>query len=188
MLGLGRPSLKSRPSLIDLIVAKGQTRSRPSTPIITEDPLALRPNVSPSSNHHTINRTPAPFSPPNSTPHLPPPIMPPKSSKKTQPKVDDEQHGSIYSVSGPVVVAENMIGCAMYELCRVGYDQLVGEVIRIDADKATIQVYEETGNNESVPKPPPKPDFSNPKLIGCHSPSSRSNCRRSSRQNREAIV
>lgn len=28
---------------------------------------------------------------------------------------------------------------------RVGYDKLVGEVIRIDADKATIQVYEETG-------------------------------------------
>jgi vacuolar-type H+-ATPase catalytic subunit A/Vma1 len=37
-----------------------------------------------------------------------------------------------------------MIGCAMYELCKVGYDNLVGEVIRIDADKATIQVYEET--------------------------------------------
>lgn len=29
--------------------------------------------------------------------------------------------------------------------CRVGHDQLVGEVIRIEGDKATIQVYEETG-------------------------------------------
>jgi V-type H+-transporting ATPase subunit A len=38
-----------------------------------------------------------------------------------------------------------MIGVAMYELCKVGYDELVGEVIRIEADKATIQVYEETG-------------------------------------------
>ena len=56
-----------------------------------------------------------------------------------------------------------MIGCAMYELVcacptftttidglhvfkvRVGHDQLVGEVIRIEADKATVQVYEETG-------------------------------------------
>jgi len=28
---------------------------------------------------------------------------------------------------------------------RVGHDKLVGEVIRIDQDKATIQVYEETG-------------------------------------------
>lgn len=37
-----------------------------------------------------------------------------------------------------------MIGCAMYELVKVGYDNLVGEVIRINGDKATIQVYEET--------------------------------------------
>ena len=40
-----------------------------------------------------------------------------------------------------------MIGVAMYELCKVGKDELVGEVIRIEADKATIQVYEETGMN-----------------------------------------
>lgn len=59
--------------------------------------------------------------------------------------IDSEsQYGSIYSVSGPVVVAENMIGCAMYELVKVGHDNLVGEVIRIEGDKATIQVYEET--------------------------------------------
>lgn len=57
---------------------------------------------------------------------------------------EEQQQGSIFSVSGPVIVAENMIGCAMYELCKVGHDQLVGEVIRIEADKATIQVYEET--------------------------------------------
>lgn len=56
----------------------------------------------------------------------------------------ESDYGSIYSVSGPVVVAENMIGCAMYELVKVGHDNLVGEVIRIDRDKATIQVYEET--------------------------------------------
>ena len=42
---------------------------------------------------------------------------------------DDVQQGSIFSVSGPVIVAENMIGCAMYELCKVGHDQLVGEVV-----------------------------------------------------------
>ncbi|KEQ95075.1 hypothetical protein AUEXF2481DRAFT_47101 [Aureobasidium subglaciale EXF-2481] len=52
--------------------------------------------------------------------------------------------GSIFSVSGPVIIAENMIGVAMYELVKVGKDGLVGEVIRIDNDKATIQVYEET--------------------------------------------
>lgn len=37
-----------------------------------------------------------------------------------------------------------MIGCAMYELVKVGHESLVGEVIRISGDKATIQVYEET--------------------------------------------
>lgn len=56
----------------------------------------------------------------------------------------ESEYGAIYSVSGPVIVAENMIGCAMYELVKVGHDNLVGEVIRIDGDKATIQVYEET--------------------------------------------
>jgi vacuolar-type H+-ATPase catalytic subunit A/Vma1 len=60
-------------------------------------------------------------------------------------EASEEQYGSVYSVSGPVIVAEDMLGCAMYELVRVGYDKLVGEVIRIEADKATIQVYEETG-------------------------------------------
>ncbi|KAJ5050937.1 uncharacterized protein L3040_002804 [Drepanopeziza brunnea f. sp. 'multigermtubi'] len=68
--------------------------------------------------------------------------MPPK--KAAIKDDDDEQYGSIYSVSGPVVVAENMIGVAMYELVKVGHDNLVGEVIRIEADRATIQVYEET--------------------------------------------
>jgi hypothetical protein len=31
-------------------------------------------------------------------------------------KDDSHAHGSVFSVSGPVVVAEHMIGCAMYEL------------------------------------------------------------------------
>ncbi|KAB5575790.1 H+-transporting ATPase, vacuolar, 67K chain [Coniochaeta sp. 2T2.1] len=57
---------------------------------------------------------------------------------------DGVHTGRIYSVSGPVVIAEDMIGVAMYELVKVGHDQLVGEVIRINADQATIQVYEET--------------------------------------------
>jgi V-type H+-transporting ATPase subunit A len=30
----------------------------------------------------------------------------------------EEHYGSVYSVSGPVIVAENMLGCAMYELVR----------------------------------------------------------------------
>jgi V-type H+-transporting ATPase subunit A len=59
-------------------------------------------------------------------------------------KTAEADLGSIFSVSGPVVVAEKMIGSAMYELVRVGPQELIGEVIRIEKDKATIQVYEET--------------------------------------------
>mmetsp|Transcript_22843 Transcript_22843/g.51488 ORF Transcript_22843/g.51488 Transcript_22843/m.51488 type:complete len:607 (-) Transcript_22843:163-1983(-) len=55
-----------------------------------------------------------------------------------------EVAGVIQSVSGPVVVAENMAGSAMYELVRVGTLRLIGEIIRLDGDTATIQVYEET--------------------------------------------
>jgi hypothetical protein len=50
----------------------------------------------------------------------------------------------VYAVSGPVVTAEHMSGSAMYELVRVGYQELVGEIIRLEGDMATIQVYEET--------------------------------------------
>ena len=52
--------------------------------------------------------------------------------------------GAVYSVSGPVVIANEMLGAAMYELVRVGHNNLVGEIIRLEADMATIQVYEET--------------------------------------------
>ena len=46
--------------------------------------------------------------------------------------------------AGPVAVAEQMSGSAMYELVRVGHSELVGEIIRLEGDMATIQVYEET--------------------------------------------
>ncbi|TFB04541.1 hypothetical protein CCMA1212_004026 [Trichoderma ghanense] len=66
------------------------------------------------------------------------------SQKTTQSDGDAVHYGKIYSISGPVIVAEDMIGVAMYELVKVGHDNLVGEVIRINGDQATIQVYEET--------------------------------------------
>lgn len=43
-----------------------------------------------------------------------------------------------------VVIATAMAGAAMYELVRVGHSELVGEIIRLEGDMATIQVYEET--------------------------------------------
>ncbi|GAB0135559.1 H(+)-transporting V1 sector ATPase subunit A [Epichloe bromicola] len=57
---------------------------------------------------------------------------------------DQDAVCKIFSISGPVIVAEDMIGVAMYELVKVGHDNLVGEVIRINGDQASIQVYEET--------------------------------------------
>eukprot|EP01105_Mastigella_eilhardi_P006802 TRINITY_DN18324_c0_g1_i1.p1 TRINITY_DN18324_c0_g1~~TRINITY_DN18324_c0_g1_i1.p1 ORF type:complete len:624 (+),score=151.42 TRINITY_DN18324_c0_g1_i1:53-1873(+) len=52
--------------------------------------------------------------------------------------------GTVLSVSGPVVVADHMGGAAMYELVKVGPYGLMGEIIRLEGDTATIQVYEET--------------------------------------------
>ena len=46
----------------------------------------------------------------------------------------------VRKVSGPVVIADNMSGAAMYELIRVGADNLIGEIIRLEGDSATIQV------------------------------------------------
>lgn len=56
----------------------------------------------------------------------------------------ESQFGYVFGVSGPVVIAEKMAGAAMYELVRVGHEELVGEIIRLEGDMATIQVYEET--------------------------------------------
>ena len=52
--------------------------------------------------------------------------------------------GKIERVAGPVVVASGMLGSRMYELVKVGSSGLIGEIIRVEADTATIQVYEET--------------------------------------------
>lgn len=57
----------------------------------------------------------------------------------------------VKKVSGPVVVADHMGGAAMYELVRVGPDSLIGEIIRLEGDNATIQV---TGDPRPIPLPP----------------------------------
>ena len=53
-------------------------------------------------------------------------------------------YGRIYKVAGPLVVAENMSGSKMYELVKVGWDKLVGEIIKLEGDSASIQCYEDT--------------------------------------------
>lgn len=58
--------------------------------------------------------------------------------------VKESEQGVVLKVSGPVVIAQDMAGAAMYELVRVGGDELIGEIIRIEQDRATIQCYEDT--------------------------------------------
>ena len=52
--------------------------------------------------------------------------------------------GKVVRISGPIVDAEGLIGAAMHEVVEVGPDGLIGEVIRIDGDVGTVQVYEST--------------------------------------------
>jgi V/A-type H+-transporting ATPase subunit A len=54
------------------------------------------------------------------------------------------QVGTIIKVSGPLVVAKGMTGTKMYDVVRVSEKRLIGEVIRLEGDLASIQVYEET--------------------------------------------
>jgi V/A-type H+-transporting ATPase subunit A len=52
--------------------------------------------------------------------------------------------GTIWRIAGPVVVARALDGVRLYNVVRVGEAALPGEVIRLDGDQATIQVYEDT--------------------------------------------
>ena len=54
------------------------------------------------------------------------------------------QEGKINRISGPVIEADNMRGAKMYDVVRVGEENLIGEIIRLNEDIATIQVYEDT--------------------------------------------
>lgn len=52
--------------------------------------------------------------------------------------------GKIVKVSGALVVADNMIGAKLYDVCLVSDKELVGEIIEIRKDRASIEVYENT--------------------------------------------
>lgn len=165
MLGLRpRPQLKSRPSFLELI-AKTRHTNNPLSPTLAssldsavDDNEPQDPRL-PAPTDVALPASPERTSRPNTAeepeeisldeieaqdPHTKTPQPTQAATTMAASQQEEQEHGSIFSISGPVIIAENMIGCAMYELCKVGNEQLVGEVIRIDADKATIQVYEET--------------------------------------------
>lgn len=61
--------------------------------------------------------------------------------------------GKIVKVSGPLIVAEGMADSKMYDVVHVSDKQLIGEIIELRGDRASIQVYEETsglGPGENV--------------------------------------
>lgn len=137
MLGLGTDRLRARPSLLDLIgnrsednesVIAGVSSSASSPPAASNNhlpPLPDSPATTSSLHHHhqgqnesytykntsnTPRRQPVSSSSSSSIPTRRPPSSTMAAGKT------GEEHGSVFSVSGSVVVAENMIGCAMYEL------------------------------------------------------------------------
>jgi V/A-type H+-transporting ATPase subunit A len=61
--------------------------------------------------------------------------------------------GSVIRVAGPVVEAKGMANAVMHELVEVGKEGLIGEIIRLEGEEATIQVYQNTSSlklNETV--------------------------------------
>jgi len=52
--------------------------------------------------------------------------------------------GVISRISGPVVLSDQMRGSKMYDVVKVGAEELNGEIIRLDGDLAVVQVYEDT--------------------------------------------
>ncbi|HUU75543.1 MAG TPA: V-type ATP synthase subunit A [Methanoregulaceae archaeon] len=52
--------------------------------------------------------------------------------------------GHIARISGPVVIADSMRGSRMYDVVKVGREELSGEIIRLEGEEAVIQVYEDT--------------------------------------------
>ena len=62
-------------------------------------------------------------------------------------------NGTIVKVSGPLVIASGMRNANMFDVVRVSNSRLIGEIIEMHGDKASIQVYEETsglGTGEPV--------------------------------------
>jgi V/A-type H+-transporting ATPase subunit A len=52
--------------------------------------------------------------------------------------------GTLIKVSGPAIVASGMRGSKIYDVVKVGKLGLIGEIIKLEGDTATVQVYEDT--------------------------------------------
>ena len=56
----------------------------------------------------------------------------------------ESDYGTVLKVAGPLVIAERIAGAKMYELVKVGWQKLVGEIIKLEGETANIQCYEDT--------------------------------------------
>jgi Archaeal/vacuolar-type H+-ATPase subunit A len=63
---------------------------------------------------------------------------------KTKRAGDNMSKGTIRKVAGPLVIAEGMRDANMFDVVRVSDQRLIGEIIEIHGDRASVQVYEET--------------------------------------------
>src|SRR5437879_3704280 len=54
------------------------------------------------------------------------------------------KRGQVARVAGPVIVPGGMLRAQMYEVVRVGAQGVIGEIIKIDGENPTVQVYEQT--------------------------------------------
>jgi hypothetical protein len=130
MLGLRpRPQLRARSSLIDLIAQSKLHRSRPSTPtsvptssspylnkLVEEAAAVPLPDISISNEQlKLLEATEDPVYPKT----VQKVKMAPTKKERKAAEAEEDQYGAVFSVSGPVIVAENMLGCAMYELVRI---------------------------------------------------------------------
>ena len=61
--------------------------------------------------------------------------------------------GKISKIAGPLVVATGMREANMFDVVRVSDSKLIGEIIEMHGDRASIQVYEETSWNSARANP-----------------------------------
>lgn len=66
------------------------------------------------------------------------------SEPAVSPNNQERQPGSIVRIAGPVVAAEHLPSPRLYDVVRVGHPGLIGEIIQLNGNVTTVQVYEDT--------------------------------------------
>ncbi|PNY25327.1 V-type proton atpase catalytic subunit a [Tolypocladium capitatum] len=135
------PPLARRPPPAAAVELPLPNSSPPSTPSSPSTPPLSPPQPSPpspASSSPSVDREPGP----TAAPHRPPEMAPPRHRRRGH---DWSCHVRTGALLLPATLSLPRL--ANLRFCwqvKVGHDNLVGEVIRINADQATIQVYEET--------------------------------------------